>query len=242
MRAASVLRAIGGDGSKRKMTLRWPPIAAGATHLQPGRPLMCPDFECMNQACSMYTRSYRARPLRRRQNIFGTTNSARPLLQRPWLQVAAPSGSNSRLTAIAPTSAAMARTRAQTQREGDVGFFGRHGNVYMYIPNLIGASQSQPLQAAAGPHCRRHNDPPTLSSLSAPSLLRCTGYARVAAAVFAFGVAQRDPAACCAAYFASFVCDELDGRFARKFNQCSTLGSGEAGQGRILSASLGACA
>jgi hypothetical protein len=38
-------------------------------------------------------------------------------------------------------------------------------------------------------------------------------------------VAQRNPTACCAAYFASFVCDELDGRFARKFHQCSTLGS-----------------
>ena len=48
----------------------------------------------------------------------------------------------------------------------------------------------------------------------------------MAAAIYAFGVALRDPAACCLAYFASFVCDELDGRFARKFNQCSTLGSG----------------
>ncbi|EFN58951.1 hypothetical protein CHLNCDRAFT_19755 [Chlorella variabilis] len=68
------------------------------------------------------------------------------------------------------------------------GFLGRHSNIYVYVPNLI-------------------------------------GYARVAAAVFAFGVALRDPGACVLAYFASFVCDELDGRFARKFNQCSTLGS-----------------
>lgn len=52
------------------------------------------------------------------------------------------------------------------------------------------------------------------------------GYARVAAAVYAFAVALHSPGATVLAYFASFVCDELDGRFARKFNQCSTLGSG----------------
>ncbi|KAI3436390.1 hypothetical protein D9Q98_005807 [Chlorella vulgaris] len=82
----------------------------------------------------------------------------------------------------------MARTRLQAREEASSGFLARHGNVYVYVPNLI-------------------------------------GYARVATAVFAFGVALRDPAVCCLAYFASFVCDELDGRYARKFNQCSTLGS-----------------
>lgn len=46
------------------------------------------------------------------------------------------------------------------------------------------------------------------------------------AAVFAFAVALRDPTATVAAYFASFVCDELDGRFARKLNQSSTFGAG----------------
>ncbi|PNH02087.1 putative CDP-diacylglycerol--inositol 3-phosphatidyltransferase 2 [Tetrabaena socialis] len=68
------------------------------------------------------------------------------------------------------------------------GFFGRHTNVYLYVPNLI-------------------------------------GYARVVAAFFAFAVAFTSPWQCIAAYFFSFVCDELDGRFARMLNQTSTLGA-----------------
>jgi hypothetical protein len=135
----------------------------------------------------------------------------------------------------------MARTRAQNLREEKPSFFGRHGNVYIYIPNLIGALRCQQTQArsrgtaASGASGRRRHSC-LFSHLLAdplPSIWRCAaGYARVAAAVFAFGVAQRNPTACCAAYFASFVCDELDGRFARKFHQCSTLGSGEAAGGR----------
>ncbi|PNW77040.1 hypothetical protein CHLRE_10g419800v5 [Chlamydomonas reinhardtii] len=68
------------------------------------------------------------------------------------------------------------------------GFFSRHSNVYIYVPNLI-------------------------------------GYARVAAALYAFAVAFTSPFQCVAAYFLSFVCDELDGRFARMFNQTSTFGA-----------------
>lgn len=52
-----------------------------------------------------------------------------------------------------------------------------------------------------------------------------TGYARVAFALYAFSVAGVDPARCVAFYLASFVCDELDGRFARMFGQTSTLGA-----------------
>ncbi|GFR41771.1 hypothetical protein Agub_g2530 [Astrephomene gubernaculifera] len=69
-----------------------------------------------------------------------------------------------------------------------MGFFSRHSNVYIYVPNLI-------------------------------------GYARVAAALYAFGVAFTSPVHTVAAYFLSFVCDELDGRFARMLNQTSTLGA-----------------
>ncbi|EFJ50781.1 phosphatidylinositol synthase [Volvox carteri f. nagariensis] len=69
-----------------------------------------------------------------------------------------------------------------------MGFFSRHSNVYLYVPNLI-------------------------------------GYARVAAAIYAFAVAFTSPYQCVAAYFLSFVCDELDGRFARMLNQTSTLGA-----------------
>lgn len=47
----------------------------------------------------------------------------------------------------------------------------------------------------------------------------------MAFALYAFSVARSDPARCFAFYLASFVCDELDGRFARMFNQTSTLGA-----------------
>ncbi|KAK9806931.1 hypothetical protein WJX72_007882 [[Myrmecia] bisecta] len=67
------------------------------------------------------------------------------------------------------------------------GFFGRHGNVYIYVPNLI-------------------------------------GYTRVATSMLAFALAPSRPLACVAAYFLGFVADELDGRYARKLGQTSTLG------------------
>lgn len=43
----------------------------------------------------------------------------------------------------------MARTRSQTQRQAGPGFFGRHDNVFLYVPNLIGAPQRLPTAAAA---------------------------------------------------------------------------------------------
>lgn len=68
------------------------------------------------------------------------------------------------------------------------GFFGRHKQVLLYVPNLI-------------------------------------GYARIACALYAFAIAFTDPVQCLVFYFASFVCDELDGRFARMLQQTSTLGA-----------------
>ena len=73
---------------------------------------------------------------------------------------------------------------ATTTNNPPNGFFERHSNVYMYVPNLI-------------------------------------GYVRVAISAASFAVAFRDSKLCLGLYFLSFVCDELDGRFARKFNQCS---------------------
>eukprot|EP00798_Chlamydomonas_sp_ICE-L_P000142 gene142-5396_t len=67
-------------------------------------------------------------------------------------------------------------------------FFGRHSQVLLYVPNLI-------------------------------------GYVRVAFALYAFSVAFTNPGHCILFYFASFVCDELDGRFARMLSQTSTLGA-----------------
>ncbi|XP_024369464.1 probable CDP-diacylglycerol--inositol 3-phosphatidyltransferase 2 isoform X2 [Physcomitrium patens] len=51
------------------------------------------------------------------------------------------------------------------------------------------------------------------------------GYARIIANVAAFGVAFTNKKLFAILYFASFVCDELDGRFARMFNQKSTFGA-----------------
>lgn len=67
-------------------------------------------------------------------------------------------------------------------------FFRRHGNVVLYIPNLI-------------------------------------GYVRIACALSAFALAPTHPVACFILYLIGFVCDELDGRAARTFEQSSTLGA-----------------
>lgn len=64
-----------------------------------------------------------------------------------------------------------------------------------------------------------------LSLTTSPVSLPSAGYARVAFALYAFSVARSDPVHCFFFYLASFVCDELDGRFARKYNQTSTLGA-----------------
>ena len=57
------------------------------------------------------------------------------------------------------------------------------------------------------------------------SFQRIIGYARVIFALLAFSVAHTNPTMCFLCYFGSFVCDELDGRFARMLNQTSTLGA-----------------
>jgi CDP-diacylglycerol--inositol 3-phosphatidyltransferase len=51
------------------------------------------------------------------------------------------------------------------------------------------------------------------------------GYLRVLCTVWGLGIALRSPAWTIALYFVSFVCDELDGRFARMLQQTSTLGA-----------------
>lgn len=51
------------------------------------------------------------------------------------------------------------------------------------------------------------------------------GYFRVIFALLAFSIARKDPFRFVALYLASFICDELDGRFARQFNQMSTFGA-----------------
>ncbi|KAK9907595.1 hypothetical protein WJX75_006702 [Coccomyxa subellipsoidea] len=50
------------------------------------------------------------------------------------------------------------------------------------------------------------------------------GYARIVSALCAFAIALHSPTLCVAFYFFGFVCDELDGRFARMLNQSTMLG------------------
>ena len=50
------------------------------------------------------------------------------------------------------------------------------------------------------------------------------GYARVLLAAAALRLAFDDVPTSLALYALSFVCDELDGRFARMFDQCSEFG------------------
>eukprot|EP00252_Welwitschia_mirabilis_P008712 TRINITY_DN20806_c0_g1_i2.p1 TRINITY_DN20806_c0_g1~~TRINITY_DN20806_c0_g1_i2.p1 ORF type:complete len:227 (+),score=12.83 TRINITY_DN20806_c0_g1_i2:278-958(+) len=51
------------------------------------------------------------------------------------------------------------------------------------------------------------------------------GYARILANILAFKVCFTEKRFFTALYFISFVCDELDGRFARLLNQASTFGA-----------------
>ena len=51
------------------------------------------------------------------------------------------------------------------------------------------------------------------------------GYIRVLGLVFAVRNALHSPVTAGTCYALSFVCDELDGRFARKFSQCSSFGA-----------------
>lgn len=55
----------------------------------------------------------------------------------------------------------------------------------------------------------------------APNLV---GYARIALAICALRTAFADVRTCLLCYLASFACDELDGRLARRYDQCSEFG------------------
>lgn len=106
-------------------------------------------------------------------------------------------------------------TRAQRQ----AGFFQRHDNVLVYVPNLIGGLDSKLCFCSCAPH--------TVFKFATPATchIDAAGYVRVASAFYAFAVASTNPLAFILAYFFSFVCDELDGRFARMLGQTSTLGA-----------------
>lgn len=92
------------------------------------------------------------------------------------------------------------------------GFFGRHGNVYLYIPNLIGAwghrrrprEHTQRARCVTSRSATPHRDPQSCPDTPA-------GYLRVAATAGAFAVAFDSPNLMLMLYVLSFICDELVG-------------------------------
>lgn len=50
------------------------------------------------------------------------------------------------------------------------------------------------------------------------------GYARLTLMLISFYLAKTDPTKTVVLYLLSFICDELDGRFARMFDQCTEFG------------------
>jgi CDP-diacylglycerol--inositol 3-phosphatidyltransferase len=93
-------------------------------------------------------------------------------------------------------------------KRADPGWLGRHKQVPM--SSLEVSRLTPPL------HACRH------VTLYIPNLI---GYLRIALALYAFAVAFTRPWHTLVAYLLSFICDELDGRFARMLNQTSTLGA-----------------
>ena len=81
-------------------------------------------------------------------------------------------------------------------------FFGRHGNTYIYVPNLIGGSPPRPPSASTDQLCF---DAPLealeTANVSHGAAARPAGYARVVCALFAFAVAMRNPYWCITSYF-----------------------------------------
>ena len=106
---------------------------------------------------------------------------------------------------------------------------GRHEHVLLYVPNLIGASPA-PLPPAPF-HTAPAGVPPARPSGSRSAdaggrgARGGAGYIRVLGLVFAVRNALHSPVTAGTCYALSFVCDELDGRFARKFSQCSSFGA-----------------
>ena len=107
-----------------------------------------------------------------------------------------------------------------------VGFFERHSNVYVYVPNLIGASFGLASKSWRQPHPQAANavrwlseapdrivwpfellrgrlcDSPLSNTLTPPPFARLrAGYGRVACALYAFAVAQSHPVQCVVSYF-----------------------------------------
>jgi phosphatidylglycerophosphate synthase len=118
------------------------------------------------------------------------------------------------------------------------GFFQRHANAHLYVANLIGAIF---LFDASGTNALRDSLSLILDLSKTSRLVHIqaqdstineltyfspyAGYFRVLCIVYAFATASHSAFNSLAVYFLAFVCDELDGRFARMLNQKSRLGA-----------------
>ncbi len=77
-------------------------------------------------------------------------------------------------------------------------FWGRHGNVYVYIPNLIGTAAFAGAPSTVGVALAH-----LTSNLASPTAT--VGYARIACSLYAFAVAFSQPLACVGWYFLGWV-------------------------------------
>ena len=71
---------------------------------------------------------------------------------------------------------------------GNHDFFTRHGNIALYVPNLIGKHSFYQVMLLALKQVEN-------------ALLHATGYARIACSFVAFAVAPTKPVACIVLYF-----------------------------------------
>lgn len=115
-----------------------------------------------------------------------------------------------------------------TSKKAQPGFFARHDNIYVFVPNLIGTQTREPclegvwncdfegiMQVIPGTKSSSHQaagacgychfpytaaDPCNLCITHSPQLC-CTGYARVVFSLYAFSVALISPTQCVVCYF-----------------------------------------
>ena len=80
-------------------------------------------------------------------------------------------------------------------------FFDRHGNTYIYVPNLIGEPPCSTVSTHRSALLRSTLTPSDQPTRLTVPVARCAGYARVVCALFAFAVAMRNPYWCITSYF-----------------------------------------
>ena len=118
------------------------------------------------------------------------------------LRSASPPPKRGKAAAAAAKPAVAASPAAAKASKAGPGFLGRHGNVYLYVPNLIGAPP-----ASRGPFLQANHRPRHPLTVR-PSRARA-GYARVLLTGAAIVYAQEPPSLSLILYLLAFICDEL---------------------------------